>query len=135
MCFFSTMKYRRENMYIRKTNNKTHKKYTIEEKNQIVLLYLDQHMRVSEIVRAYDLAKDFILYRWVKQYKTYGTCIDGRGKATKLENPNKGRPRKTIEKALEEYSKEELIQRCRMLEDIKKSMAYLVNQKQKKNIK
>lgn len=122
-------------MYIRKTNNKTHKKYTIEEKNQIVLLYLDQHMRVSEIVRAYDLAKDFILYRWVKQYKTYGTCIDGRGKATKLENPNKGRPRKTIEKALEEYSKEELIQRCRMLEDIKKSMAYLVNQKQKKNIK
>lgn len=122
-------------MYIRKTNNKTHKKYTIEEKNQIVQLYLDQHMRVSEIVRAYDLAKDFILYRWVKQYKTYGTCIDGRGKATKLENPNKGRPRKTIEKALEEYSKEELIQRCRMLEDIKKSMAYLVNQKQKKNIK
>ena len=122
-------------MYIRKTNNKTHKKYTIEEKNQIVLLYLDQHMRVSEIVRAYDLAKDFILYRWVKQYKTYGTCIDGRGKATKLENPNKGRPRKTIERALEEYSKEELIQRCRMLEDIKKSMAYLVNQKQKKNIK
>ena len=122
-------------MYIRKTNNKTHKKYTIEEKNQIVLLYLDQHMRVSEIVRAYDLAKDFILYRWVKQYKTYGTCIDGRGKATKLENPNKGRPRKTTERALEEYSKEELIQRCRMLEDIKKSMAYLVNQKQKKNIK
>ena len=118
---------------MRKT--KKHKVYSIEEKNQIVLLYLDQHMRVSEIVRAYDLAKDFILYRWVKQYKTYGTCIDGRGKATKLENPNKGRPRKTIEKALEEYSKEELIQRCRMLEDIKKSMAYLVNQKQKKNIK
>ena len=122
-------------MYIRKTNNKTHKKYTIEEKNQIVLLYLDQHMRVSEIVRAYDLAKDFILYRWVKQYKTYGTCIDGRGKVTKLEIPNKGRPRKITERALEEYSKEELIQRCRMLEDIKKSMAYLVNQKQKKNIK
>ena len=122
-------------MYIRKTNNKTHIIYTIEEKNQIVLLYLDQHMRVSEIVRAYDLAKDFILYRWVKQYKTYGTCIDGRGKATKLEIPKKGRPRKITERALEEYSKEELIQRCRMLEDIKKSMAYLVNQKQKKNIK
>ena len=122
-------------MYIRKTKNKTHKKYTIEEKNQIVLLYLDHHMRVSEIVRAYDLAKDNVLYRWVKQYKTYGTCIDGRGKATKVENPNKGRPRKTPERRLEEYSKEELIQRCRMLEDIKKSMAYLVNQKQKKNIK
>lgn len=122
-------------MYIRKTKNKTHKKYTIEEKNQIVLLYLDQHVGMSEIVRTYDLAGDIMLYKWVKQYKTYGTCIDGRGKATKVENPNKGRPRKTPERRLEEYSKEELIQRCRMLEDIKKSMAYLVNQKQKKNIK
>ena len=36
---------------------------------------------------------------------------------------------------LHDYSKEELIQRCRMLEDIKKSMAYLVTLKQKKNIK
>lgn len=122
-------------MYIRKTNNKTHKKYTIEEKNQIVLLYLDQHVGMSEIVRTYDLSSDIMLYKWVKQYKTYGTCIDGRGKTTKLENPNKGRPRKIPERRLEEYSKEELIQRCRMLENIKKSMAYLVNQKQKKNIK
>ena len=122
-------------MYIRKTNNKTHKKYTIEEKNQIVLLYLDQHVGMSEIVRTYDLSSDIMLYKWVKQYKTYGTCIDGRGKTTKLENPNKGRPRKIPERRLEEYSKEELIQRCRMLEDIKKSMAYLVSQKQKKNIK
>ena len=122
-------------MYIRKTNNKTHKKYTIEEKNQIVLLYLDQHVGMSEIVRTYDLSSDIMLYKWVKQYKTYGTCIDGRGKTTKLENPNKGRPRKIPERRLEEYSKEELIQRCRMLEDIKKSMAYLVTLKQKKNIK
>ena len=122
-------------MYIRKTNNKTHKKYSIEEKNQIVLLYLDKHMCVAEIVRTYDLAKDIILYRWVKQYKEFGTCVDRRGKATKIETPKKGRPRKTPERTLEEYSKEELIQRCRMLEDIKKSMAYLVTLKQKKNIK
>lgn len=122
-------------MYIRKTKNKTHKKYTIEEKNQIVTLYLDRHMGVAEIVRTYDLAKDIILYRWVKQYKEFGTCVDRRGKATKIETPKKGRPKKLQERTLEEYSKEELIQRCRMLEDIKKSMAYLVNQKQKKNIK
>lgn len=122
-------------MYIRKTNNKTHKKYSIEEKNQIVLLYLDHHMGMAEIVRTYDLAKDNVLYRWVKQYREYGTCVDRRGKATKIENPNKGRPRKILERPLEEYSKEELIQRCRMLEDIKKSMAYLVTSKQKKNIK
>ena len=122
-------------MYIRKTKNKTHKKYTIEEKNQIVTLYLDRHMGVAEIVRTYDLAKDIILYRWVKQYKEFGTCVDRRGKATKNETPKKGRPRKAPEITLEEYSKEELIQRCRMLEDIKKSMAYLVTLKQKKNIK
>lgn len=41
-------------MYIRKTNRKTHKKYSIDEKNQIVLLYLDRHMGVAEIVRKYD---------------------------------------------------------------------------------
>ena len=122
-------------MYIRKTNNKTHKKYSIEEKNQIVLLYLDRHMGLNQIVRKYDLADRNVLLKWAKQHKKYGTCIDGRGKTTKLENPNKGRPRKIPERTLEEYSKEELIQRCRMLEDIKKSMAYLVNQKQKTNIK
>ena len=122
-------------MYIRKTNNKTHKKYTIEEKNQIVLLYLDRHMGFTEIMRTYSIGHDSDLQKWIKQYKTYVTCVDRRGKATRFENPNKGRPRKVPERTLEEYSKEELIQRCRMLEDIKKSMAYLVNQKQKKNIK
>ena len=122
-------------MYIRKTKNKTHKKYTIEEKNQIVKLYLDRHMGVTEIVIKYDLADKKTLFRWSKQYKEFGTCVDRRGKSTKIENSKKGRPRKLPERTLEEYSKEELIQRCRMLEDIKKSMAYLVNQKQKKNIK
>ena len=122
-------------MYIRKTNNKTHKKYTIEEKNQIVQLYLDRHMGMAEIVRTYSIGHYSDLQKWIKQYKTYGTCVDRRGKGTKLENPNKGRPQKIPERTLEEYSKEELIQRCRMLEDIKKSMAYLVTLKQKKNIK
>ena len=122
-------------MYIRKTKNKTHKKYTIEEKNQIVLLYLDHHMGMVEMVRTYDIASKSTLHRWINQYRQYGTCIDERGTTTKIENPKKGRQRKIPERTLEEYSKEELIQRCRMLEDIKKSMAYLVNQKQKKNIK
>ena len=122
-------------MYIRKSNNKTHKRYTIEEKNQIVLLYLDHHMSAIQIVRTYDLAGDKILYRWVKQYREYGTCVDNRGVGNKLQIPNKGRPKKTPERPLEEYTKEELIERCRMLEDIKKSFAYLESQKQKKNIK
>lgn len=122
-------------MYIRKTNRKTHAKYSIEEKNQIVLLYLDRHMSRAQIIREYDLAGDTVLYRWIKQYQTYGACIDNRGKCSKLQNPKKGRQRKTPERPLEEYSKEELIERCRMLEDIKKSIAYLESQKQKKNIK
>lgn len=122
-------------MYIRKSNYKTHKRYTIEEKNQIVLLYLDHHMSAIQIVRAYDLAQEITLHRWVKQYREHGTCVDNRGRCSRLQNPNKGRKRKTPDRPLEDYTKEELIERCKMLEDIKKSFAYLENQKLKKNIK
>lgn len=122
-------------MYIRKTKNKSHKRYSIEEKNQIVLLYLDHHMGPRQIYTMYDLSSKQTLYDWVKQYKTYGTCVDNRGKCTKIENPNKGRQRKAQDKALEEYTKEELILRCRLLEDIKKSVACLEISKQKKNTK
>ena len=111
-----------------------HKVYTIEEKNQIVLLYLDHHMGVTQIVREFDLGSDSVLYRWIKQYRETGTVVDGRGRGTKLEVSNKGRPKKTLEKPLEEMSKEELIERVRFLEDIKKSIAYLDDQ-QKKNTK
>ena len=90
---------------------------------------------MAEIVRTFDLCKDTSLYKWVEQYRKYGTCVDNRGKCTKLMNPKKRRPRKIPERPLEDYTKDELIQRCRMLEDIKKSFAYLENQKLKKNIK
>ena len=110
-----------------------HKVYTTEEKIQIVLLYLDHHLSTTQIVKEYDLAKRDVLYGWVKKYKETGTIFDGR-RATKLENPNRGRPRKTPEKSLEDMSKEELIERVRMLEDIKKSLACLDEQR-KKNIK
>jgi transposase-like protein len=96
-----------------------HKVYTTEEKIQIVLLYIDHHMGTYEIVRKYDLADKNVLYRWVKQYEETGTIVETRGRGTKVEIPNKGRPRKTPEKTLEEMSKEELIERVRMLEDIK----------------
>ncbi len=117
---------------MRKT--KKHPVYTTEEKIQIALLYLDHHMGVIQIVREYDLANKDVLHRWVKQYKETGTIIETRGRGTKIEFPNKGRPRKTVEKPLEEMSKEELIERVRMLEDIKKSLACL-DEQQKKNIK
>lgn len=122
-------------MYIKKSKRKTHKKFSIEEKNEIVLLYLDHHMSGTEIANTFDIPSRRTLYVWVEQYRTNGTCIDNRGRCSKLQNFKKGRPKKLPEQSLEEYSKEELIERCRMLEDIKKSFAYLESQKQKKNIK
>ena len=122
-------------MYIRKTNNKIHTKYTNEEKEKIVLLYLNHEMGVRQIVREFKLYSDQAVYRWVKIYKKYGYIIETRGKATKFNTPNKGRPRKHPEKPLEELSKEELIERVRMLEDIKKSLVYLTSQQPNKNTK
>lgn len=112
---------------MRKT--KKHKQYTIEEKNKIVLLYLDRHMGATQIVREYEICDRKRLYAWVKQYKEFGTCVDRRGKATKKEAPNKGRPKK-YKVNLEDLSKEQLIEKVKMYEDIKKSMAYLIDQQQ-----
>lgn len=117
---------------MRKT--KKHKVYGIEEKNQIVLLYMDRHMGVMEIVRKYDIADKSVLYRWIKQYKEHGTCIDNRGKATKNEAPTKGRPRKYNEN-LEDLTKAQLIERINLYKDIKKSLAYLNSEQQNKNTK
>lgn len=122
-------------MYVRKTNNKTHTKYTNEEKEKIVLLYLNYEMGPSQIIREFDLPGFNTLYRWVGTYKKYGCIIETRGRATKLNNPNKGRPSKFPEKPLEELSKEELIEKVRLLEDIKKSLVYLSSQQPDKNTK
>ncbi len=104
--------------------NEKHKSYSIEEKNKIVLLYLDQHMKMMDIVRRYNIGSRSQVYKWVKQYQTYGTVIDNRGKATKQDNPRKGRPRK-YEEDLTSLSKEALIEKVRLYEDIKKCLAYL----------
>lgn len=112
---------------MRKT--KKHKQYTIDEKNRIVLLYLDRHMSRSNILKFYGISNDSTFHKWVKQYQEFGTCVDRRGKATKKEAPNKGRPRK-YKVNLENLSKEQLIEKIKMYEDIKKSMAYLIEQQQ-----
>lgn len=122
-------------MYIRKSNNKIHTKYTNEEKEKIVLLYLNHEMGVRQIVREFKLCGDQALYRWVKIYKKYGSIIETRGKATKFTTPNKGRPKKDLDKPLEELTREELIEKLRMLEDIKKSLVYLTSQQPNKNTK
>lgn len=102
-------------------------KFTIKEKNKIVLLYLDKHMGRQEIVNKFNIPNKGMLHRWIQQYKEHGTCIDRRGKATKKEAPNKGRPKK-YKVNLEDLSKEQLIEKIKMYEDIKKSMAYLIDQ-------
>lgn len=122
-------------MYIRKSNNKIHTKYKNEEKEKIVLLYLNHKMGPSQIIKEFDLPNFNTLYGWVKNYKKNGCIIETRGKATKFNSPTKGRPRKYPERPLEELSKDELIERVRLLEDIKKSLVYLTSQQPNKNTK
>ncbi len=117
---------------MRKT--KKHKVFSIEEKNQIVLLYQDRHMSRKQIMKEYNISSESVLHRWIKQYIEYGTCVDLRGKATKIEAPTKGRPRKYNEN-LEDLTKEQLIERLNLYKDIKKSLAYLNNEQQNKNTK
>lgn len=119
-------------MNMRKTIK--HRKHTIEEKNKILLLYLDRHMSVRDITKDYDLSDPRRLYDWINQYKEFGTCVDRRGKATKKEAPTKGRPRK-YKVNLKDLSKEQLIEKIKMYEDIKKSMAYLIEEQQNSSIK
>ena len=113
---------------------KKHKNYTTEEKIQITLLYIDRHMNITEIARTYDISDRNVLYRWVKQYQETGTIVEKRGRGTKIEFPNKGRPRKYPEKSYDEMTKQELIAKLELYEDIKKSLACLGKQR-KKNTK
>ena len=112
--------------------NKKHRQYTIEEKNEIVEMYLSRQTKGQRnLTKDLGLGSSRQIRDWVKQYQTFGTTVDNRGRGTKKDNPNKGRPRKPIK--LEDMSKEQLIEHIRMLEDIKKAMAYL--KQQKKNTK
>ena len=122
-------------MYIKKNIYKSHTKYSIEEKEKMVLMYLNGEMSANEIIDKFDLASASVFHAWVKMYKKYGCLKDNRGKATKHDIPNKGRPRKELDKPLEELSREELIEKLRMLEDIKKSLVYLTSQQPNKNTK
>jgi transposase len=110
---------------------KKHRQYSIEEKNEIVKMYLS-----GETAGLQALAKDLdvrhsMIQRWIRQFQEFGTTVDRRGKATKKDNPNIGRPKKPMK--LEDMSKEELIKHIKMIEDIKKATAYL--KQQKKNTK
>ena len=112
---------------MRKT--KKHKIFSIKEKNKLVLLYLDRHQGLTQILRENGIKHKQMFYNWVSQYKEFGTCIDRRGKGTRKDIPNKGRPRK-YHVNLEDLTKNQLIERIKMYEDIKKSVAYLIKEQQ-----
>lgn len=112
---------------MRKTEK--HKKYTIEEKNEIVKIYLSGEMGYKKITRLYDLPSSGTLCKWAKQYRETGTVSDKRGKAFK----GKGNFTKRKKLNPEQMSREELIEYVKATEDIKKLMAFL--KQQKKNTK
>ncbi|MDR3588065.1 MAG: helix-turn-helix domain-containing protein [Negativicutes bacterium] len=98
-----------------------HTKRTIDEKNQIVEAYL-QGRSSTEIIRELELSTS-VLTRWVKQYRKYGTTVDGRGRS---KNPRGGRS-KSLDP--DKMSLEELREYVKMMEDIKKATAFLRLQK------
>ena len=77
-------------MYQGKRKNK---RWTIEEKNEIVFLYLDGHMGRTEILRTFDIKSDAIFHKWVEQYRQFGTCVDNLGKCSKAWFKRKQRER------------------------------------------
>lgn len=112
---------------MRKT--KKHKVFSIQEKNKLVLLYLDRHQGATQIMRENGIKHKQMFYDWISQYREFGTCVDRRGKASKKDGVQKGRTRK-YKVNLEDLSKEQLIEKIKMYEDIKKSMAYLIEEQQ-----
>ncbi|MBQ7880608.1 MAG: transposase [Clostridia bacterium] len=111
-------------MYEGKRKNR---KWTIEEKNQIVLLYLDGHMSGAQIVKEFHLPQQRMLYKWAEQYRKFGTTVDNRGRGTKNEVPNKGRPKKT-KNDYQNMSKEQLIKELELRDELKNFLVYLNQQ-------
>jgi len=98
-----------------------HAVYTLEEKEKILDLYLSGEKRAIELAREYDLGDPKKLRKWRDMRLKYGRIIDLRGRS--IEGITmKGRPKSVN---LEEMNKDELIKHIRMIEDIKKAMAYL----------
>lgn len=111
-------------MYQGKRKNK---RWSIQEKNEIVLLYLDGHMGWTEILNHFNISSDSVFHKWLSQYRKYGTCTDNRGKCTKQQNPNKGRPKKT-KINYHDMTKEELIKELEFRDELKNFLVYLNQQ-------
>jgi transposase-like protein len=101
-----------------------HTVYTIEEKEEILSLYLSGKKSSEQLAREYDLDSPKRIRVWRDMKLKYGRIVDRRGKNTES-GQKRGRP-KSIK--IEEMRKDDLIQHIRMIEDIKKATAYLKKQ-------
>ena len=81
----------------------------------------------TEILRTFSIPGNRMLQRWIEQYRKYGTCVDNRGKCTKLQNPNKGRQKKT-KTNYQNMTKEELIKELELRDELKNFLVYLNQQ-------
>lgn len=98
-----------------------HAVYTLEEKEKILEKYLSGEKSSEELAQIYDLDSSKRVRTWRDMKLKYGRLMDRRG--MKVEGGKKrGRP-KSVQ--LEDMNREELIEHIRMIEDIKKAMAYL----------
>lgn len=105
---------------MRKTQK--HAVYTLEQKEQILELYLSGEKSAIELALIYDLDSPKRVRTWRDMKLKYGKLLDRRGQTLEGHKP-KGRPKQKTN--YEDMSREELIKELRMIQDIKKSVAYL----------
>ena len=98
-----------------------HAVYTHEEKEKILDLYLSGEFSANQLARDYDLGDKKKVLEWRDMRLKHGRLVDGRGR--KVEGiTRKGRPKSVN---ILDMNKDEPIKHIRMIEDIKKAMAYL----------
>lgn len=98
-----------------------HAVYTLEEKEKILELYLSGEKSSVELAREYDLGNPKKIREWRDMKLRDGRLIDRRGRNIEG-GKKKGRPQSV---KIEDMNKDELIKHIRMIEAIKKAMAYL----------
>ena len=122
-----------------KEKRRTNKKYSPEFKISVILDMREHHLGYRETVRKHfniEDGKEVNYYhqvqRWERIYLEEGEAgfyIERRGKATKMDNPKIGRPRK---KQLDKQVEEDLIaenQRLRMENECLKKLNALVQER------
>ena len=125
--------------FFMKKRKRTNKKYSPEFKISVILDMREHHLGYRETVRKHfniEDGKEVNYYhqvqRWERIYLEEGEAgfyIERRGKATKMDNPKIGRPRK---KQLDKQVEEDLIaenQRLRMENEYLKKLNALVQER------